>query len=82
MVDPHQPSQYRYWDGTEWTDHVAPRLAPPAPTPADRRTSHLARAAIWAALLWTILVFAQLPFVPGTRNAFILEIVTPSAMEI
>lgn len=23
--DPHDPSQFRYWDGTAWTDHRAPR---------------------------------------------------------
>ena len=27
--DPHVPGQQRYWDGTAWTDHVAPLLAPP-----------------------------------------------------
>jgi hypothetical protein len=23
--DPHDPSQFRYWDGTTWTEHRAPR---------------------------------------------------------
>ena len=23
--DPHDPSQFRYWDGTAWTEHRAPR---------------------------------------------------------
>ena len=23
--DPDDSSQYRYWDGTQWTDHRAPR---------------------------------------------------------
>jgi hypothetical protein len=23
--DPHDPTQYRYWDGTAWTDHRSPR---------------------------------------------------------
>lgn len=26
--DPHVPGQQRYWDGTAWTDHVAPLLPP------------------------------------------------------
>jgi hypothetical protein len=25
-VDPHQPAHWRYWDGTAWTAHVAPRV--------------------------------------------------------
>ncbi len=29
--DPEQPDQYRYWDGTNWTDHRAPKAAPPPP---------------------------------------------------
>lgn len=28
--DPEQPAQYRYWDGAQWTDHRAPKSAPPA----------------------------------------------------
>lgn len=23
--DPHDPTQYRYWDGAAWTEHRAPR---------------------------------------------------------
>lgn len=23
-ADPHNPAQLRYWDGTAWTDHIAP----------------------------------------------------------
>lgn len=38
-TDPHVPGQVRYWDGTQWTEHVAPaqRAAtpPPAPAPAN-----------------------------------------------
>lgn len=25
--DPHDATQYRYWDGTQWTDHRAPRTS-------------------------------------------------------
>jgi hypothetical protein len=41
--DPHQPGWLRYWDGTRWTDHVAPdpheaAAAPPrVPAPEPRR---------------------------------------------
>ncbi len=33
--DPTNPAQWRYWDGTAWTSHVAPASrasAPPSPT--------------------------------------------------
>lgn len=26
--DPEQPDQLRYWDGVQWTDHIAPRQKP------------------------------------------------------
>lgn len=29
--DPEYPSQYRYWDGNEWTAHRSPKLSPPPP---------------------------------------------------
>ena len=29
--DPEDPGQHRYWDGTQWTEHRAPRAAPAAP---------------------------------------------------
>jgi hypothetical protein len=29
-TDPYNPSQLRWWDGTQWTDHVAPAVAPAA----------------------------------------------------
>jgi hypothetical protein len=35
--DPEDPTQYRYWDGSRWTDHRAPATTSPepaAPTPA------------------------------------------------
>ena len=28
-VDPEDPAQYRYWDGSRWTDHRAPRHSAP-----------------------------------------------------
>ena len=29
--DPEDPSQYRYWDGNEWTAHRSPKQSPPPP---------------------------------------------------
>lgn len=29
--DPEDPAQYRYWDGSEWTEHRAPKHAPAPP---------------------------------------------------
>lgn len=36
--DPQQPTQLRYWDGAQWTEHVAPALqAAPAPAAAPKQ---------------------------------------------
>jgi hypothetical protein len=32
--DPNDPGQWRYWDGSAWTDHYARKPPPPAPEPA------------------------------------------------
>jgi hypothetical protein len=29
FTDPQSPTQWRWWDGTQWTDHYAPRETPP-----------------------------------------------------
>ena len=31
--DPQDPTQLRYWDGTQWTEHRAPRQPPAEPAP-------------------------------------------------
>lgn len=31
--DPHNAAQVRYWDGQQWTEHVAPAAQPQQPTP-------------------------------------------------
>lgn len=31
--DPEDPSQHRYWDGTAWTEHRAPKVATPSSAP-------------------------------------------------
>jgi len=37
--DPEHPSQYRYWDGNEWTAHRSPKQSPPPPTSSSIPTS-------------------------------------------
>jgi hypothetical protein len=35
-LDPQRPETQRYWDGTHWTDHIAPRAsATPSGGPSD-----------------------------------------------
>ena len=34
-TDPEDESQYRYWDGSSWTEHRAPRLTDPHTEPGD-----------------------------------------------
>lgn len=37
LPDPEDPTQWRYWDGSRWTEHRSPRgqgALPPSPTPA------------------------------------------------
>lgn len=34
-TDPEDESQYRYWDGSSWTEHRAPRLTDPSREPDD-----------------------------------------------
>ncbi len=44
--DPTDPLQQRYWDGTTWTDHVAPRpVAPAAAPPAAAMPTNFGGAA-------------------------------------
>lgn len=37
--DPEDPSRYRYWDGTNWTDHRAPKGFAEAPAPVAEDTA-------------------------------------------
>ncbi|WP_421740689.1 DUF4041 domain-containing protein [Cellulomonas sp.] len=45
--DPHDANQVRYWDGQQWTSHVAPRVDPAAPQhqPAQQQPAQVAPAA-------------------------------------
>ena len=41
--DPRNPHQFRYWNGEQWTDHVAPRsvqASPSQPAPAQPPAAH------------------------------------------
>ena len=39
--DPEDPAQYRYWNGTSWTDHRSPKQIPPPPS------AHRAGGSAW-----------------------------------
>lgn len=71
--DPHVPGQQRYWDGTTWTEHVAPLLAPSPTggkpsgfTPDGQALAgwgrRLAAAILDGVILLPISVLAALPF--------------------
>lgn len=53
--DPKMPGTQRYWDGTEWSDHVAP--APNSQRPAQPDNSALVAVGIVTALLLPIVGF-------------------------
>jgi Protein of unknown function (DUF2510) len=36
--DPQDPMKQRYWDGLKWTEHTAPRYAPPSVPPLGQKT--------------------------------------------
>lgn len=59
--DPQNPALQRYWDGRQWTAHVAMRTEPVARTPAGPATT-LATGTIWLAVANVALAFALLPF--------------------
>ncbi|HCB04618.1 MAG TPA: hypothetical protein DEQ43_10290 [Nocardioides bacterium] len=44
-LQPGQPAQLRYWDGSRWTEHVAPAQAPSAPPATTESTPYTAAPA-------------------------------------
>ena len=54
-ADPEQPDTWRYWDGSQWTEHRHPGL-PPAP-PRDRASTVLLVVSYAGALLLPIVGF-------------------------
>ena len=75
-TDPNDETQYRYWDGTSWTEHRSPRLAtaPASPAPGGLRAPMaLIRAALAASLRgWRSCVLAGLLAVVGQVLALVL----------
>lgn len=59
--DPKDPAFLRYWDGHQWTAHVAPAMQPQPPR-RTRSTAGLASAVIWLAVSETALGLSILPF--------------------
>jgi streptogramin lyase len=53
--DPEGGSQYRYWDGTGWTDHVVPATKGIAKPPKTRRGG--GRAALWILAVLALAAF-------------------------
>lgn len=51
--DPYQTSQLRYWDGRAWTEHVAAKVNPAAPTPPPTGTFWAPQASAPQATLYT-----------------------------
>jgi hypothetical protein len=51
-ADPRDATKWRYWDGAQWTDHVAPRLAQPRPEDALAEERKWAVWARWAFLAY------------------------------
>ena len=65
--NPENPAEFRYWDGSAWTDHRAPKSHHPAPAAAQRplvpttagdtisRAWFIIRTTIWRMLATTVL---------------------------
>lgn len=57
-ADPHGADVWRYWDGSQWTDHVAPRSFEQTPAQALAIERKYARWAGWAFIAYVALVAA------------------------
>jgi hypothetical protein len=65
--DPTNPHQLRYWDGSQWTEHVAPvTVSDPASASGTRRFG--SRRVGWAALLLCVVAVVAVS-VPSVRYA-------------
>lgn len=65
--DPHNAAQWRYWDGTQWTEYRAPRAvvaAPAQPTPGaeqwQRFTAWYTRGRGWTTKIVALTAVAAL----------------------
>ena len=45
-ADPRDDQQWRYWDGQQWTEHVAPRAPTPPPDPATAAPAIIERVQV------------------------------------
>lgn len=72
--DPQNPYQLRWWDGTQWTAHTAPKPVPQAPAPAgyviaDKRPVNKAPFIIIGVVI-TVIVGVIIAMVLGVMNYF------------
>lgn len=62
-TDPHQPTQQRWWDGTQWTSHTAPLGHAPATAvaaaPAEAKSSRLKIILIVGAAVLVIMLLTR-----------------------
>lgn len=54
--DPSGSPQRRYWDGSTWTENVAPYDAPPTTGAAPVATSSMSKGCIWALVIGAVLL--------------------------
>ena len=76
--DPHDPAQWRWWDGTQWTDDTSPMVQPHEQQPARQQQQEQARQAEAAAKTdrWTVppleaSLFPGCDGVPGPQPGFV-----------
>lgn len=67
-ADPYGADVWRYWDGTQWTDHVAPRSL--EQTPADALADER-RYAVWAR--WAFVAYVVLVAATATLGALYFD---------
>ena len=75
--DPEHPEQYRYWDGTNWTEHRSPKKAPPAPS--NEPTSMASEG--WSLLVqnWLPILLIGVAFLAVTIAVFVAVILQASS---
>jgi len=58
--DPEDPDQYRYWDGSQWTEHRAPRHS--GASVASSRSRHRSSDRLAGVVLVVLSVFPEVLF--------------------
>jgi len=66
--DPENTLQYRYWDGTQWTDHRSPKSLPPPPGSGRGESAWAIFGRIFSVLgaTWREAVIVAIPLTVGT----------------